>query len=59
MQSVYLITYIQVDLSKFPTRKSFAETLSSSVRKHYSMEKHKCTNGEAQMYQWGPLPYVN
>ena len=47
-----LITYIQVDLSKFPTRKSFPKTLSSLVRNGakviqfaYTMEKHKRGNG--------------
>ena len=52
--SVYLITYSQVDLTKFPTRKIFAETVASLfqstnakvVQWTCSMEKHELTGGD-------------
>lgn len=54
VRSVYLVTYSQVDFSKFPTRKSFAEKVASLfnstnvkvVQWACSMEKHELTGGD-------------
>ena len=58
LRRVYLVTYSQADVEKFPTRNSFALAVVAALSRASTKVIQWCCSLENHEKSWGPLSYM-